>query len=325
MQKRIALAAALLLAAACERRVAHDELTLDFEKDDTVIVTAVAALEDDAARDAAFAGTDAWGVRFARLNAEDERVTFDKRYGIAEHVTRSMRIPRRDLQQVFSDVSLTATVEKIDGVNELRFYPGSGTRASREQQEHFAKGVETWSKEIAGYYAALHRLYAFMDANPDRARDLWSVVLSEEFQPVLFEEERPYADEVVRRMDELVAHMDEEDRFALQYAREADLIYNPFPARITIETSGDVVSREGFGEKLVIPPIDLLDAVQSLEGRWVSPDPLVALLRNETPPTADSFARLRRTSHFGTTPKDIADALRDQLTKPRTYAVRWRD
>jgi len=325
MGKRIALAAALLFAAACERRVAHDELTLDFGKDDSVIVTAVSPLENDAARDAALAGTDPWGVRFARLNAEEERVTFEKRFGIAQRVTRSMRIARPDLQQVFSDVSLTVTVQRIDGVNELRFYPGSGTRASREQQEHFAKALEAWSKQLAGYYAAVHRLYTYMDANPDRARDLWAVVLSEENPPVLFEEEEPYADEVLRRMDELVARMEAEEPLALQYAREADLIYNPFPARIHIETSGDALSREGFGEKLVIEPIDLFESVKSLEGRWISPDPLVALLRNEKPPTADALSRLRRTSHFGVTGKDIADALTERLTTPRSYAVRWRD
>lgn len=325
MGKRIALAAALLFALACERRVAHDELTLDLGSDDSVIVTAVSPLEHDAARDAAFAGTDPWSVRFARLNAEEERITFQKRFGIAERVTHSMRIPRGDLQQVFSDVNLTVTLQRIDGVNEVRFYPGSGTRASREQQEHFTKGLETWSKELAAYYAAIHRLYSYMDANPDRAHDLWATVLGEENAPLLFEEELPYADEVVRRMDAIVARMDAEEPFALQYAREADLMFNPFPARITIDTSGDVLSREGFGEKLVIEPLDLFEAVKALDRRWISPDPLVSLLRDEQPPTADAWATLIRKSRFGVTGKDIADALREQLAKPETYAVRWRD
>lgn len=302
-----------------------DDVTLDFADDETVIVTAVSQLDDDAARDAALAGVDPWSVRFARLNAEEERITFEKTHGTIEQVTRSMRIPRADLQRVFSDANLTVSITHADGTSELRFYPGSGSRASREQQEHFEKALESWSEAAAHYFAAIHRLYGYMDANPDRVRDLWAAVLYEENRPVLFEEEEPYVDEVVRTMDELGTRMDEERRIAMRYAVEADLIFNPFPARITVGVPGDVLAKEGFGEKLVIEPVNLLDAISSLEGRWISPDPFVALARDETAPTSEAFARLRRTAAFNVRPSEIREALRERLAKPATYSVRWRD
>jgi hypothetical protein len=326
MSRRFALAAALLFAVACERRPVTDELTLNFSKDDqTVIVTAVSLLDTDAARDAALAGTDAWAARFARLNAENERITFEKKHGTIEQVTRSMRIPRADLQRVFSDANITVDLTGGEGWSELRFYPGSGSRASRAQQAHFDDALEAWSEDAARYFAAVHRLYGYMDANPDRVRDLWAAVLYEENRPVLFEEEEPYVDEVVRTMDEMGTRMDEERRHAMRYATEADLIFNPFPARIVVQVEGDVLGKEGFGEKLAIEPADLLEAVSSLEGRWISPDPFVALAREETAPTSEAFSIRRRTSAAVVRPSEIRDALRERLARRATYAVRWRD
>lgn len=325
MLKRIALAAALLIAAACERRPVTDELTLDFVDDETVIVTAVSQLYDDAARDAALTGTDEWSVRFARLNAEQERITFEKRNGTIEQVTHSMRIPRADLQRVFSDTNLTVSVTRGDGWSELHFYPGSGSRASREQHAHFDAALESWSEEAAKYFAAIHRLYGYMDANPDRVHLLWSAVLYEEDRPVLFEEEEAYVDEVVRRMDELGSRMDEERRKAMRYAVEADLIFNPFPARITIEVPKDVLAKQGFEEKLVIEPVNLLEALSSLEGRWITPDPFVALARDEPRPTSVTFQQRPRRSAVDVRASEIRDAVRERLARPVTYSVRWRD
>jgi hypothetical protein len=319
MSKWIAVAAALLLAAACTRRPA-DELTVELSRDDDhVVVTAQTALDSDAARDAAMAGTDPWAVRFARVSSELERTTFQKTRGTLDRVTRSVRIPRRDLQQVFADTSVTVQVVSGEGWNELTFYPGTSTRASREQQRHFHDALATWSVDVARYYDAVHRLYTYMDSNPDRALALYEAILTPagEEPPALFEEEQPYVDQLLRTMDDLVGRMDEEEGNFATLADEADLIFNPFPARITVHVPGDE-------KPLVIEPIDLLESIKSLEGRWISPDPLVAFLREENL-SAEQLARQTRRATFNVTAADIESALRAQLTKPRTLSVRWRD
>jgi hypothetical protein len=323
MSKRIALVVAsvvaLLLAAACEPRVPADELTIELSRDDdNAIVTAQASLDSEAERDAALSGSDPWAVRFARLDAEDERTTFEKSRGTVQRVTHSMRIPRRDLQQVFADTNVTVALHELEGLTELRFYPGTSTRASRRQQEHFNSALEWWSAAAARYFDALHRLYSYMDANPDRVKALWAAVLGAQDPAgsVLFEEEQPYVDQLVRSMDELLARMDEDEAQAITLAEEADLIFNPFPARITVKVPND--------EKLIIEPVHLLDVVKSLEGRWATPDPLAMLVREEEV-TPEGLTVLERKSTLGVRANDIAEELRVRLKEPRADAIRWRD
>lgn len=316
MSKRISLVVALLFTAACETRLPPDELTIELSRDDDdAVVTAQVSIDSDAERNAALAGTDPWAVRFARLAAEEERTTFYKSRGIVQRVTHSIRIGRADLQQVFADTNVTLALHETDGLTELRFYPGSSTRASRRQQEHFNRAVEWWSAAAARYFDALHRLYSYMDANPDRVEALWAAVLGTGRTP-LFEEEQPYVDQLIRSMDELLARMDEDEAAALALAEEADLIFNPFPARITVKVPND--------EKLVIEPVDLVAAVRSLEGRWATPDPLAMLVREEEM-TAAGLASVDRASTFGVRANDIAEALRERLQEPRSMAIRWRD
>jgi hypothetical protein len=319
MSKWIPVVAALVLAAACTRRPA-DELTIDFSRDDDrIIVTAESALETTAERDAAIAGVDPWAVRLGRVNADFERTTFEKTRGTLDRVVHSIRIPRRDLQQVFSDTSITVHLTTADSTSELTFYPATSTRASREQQEHFNAALARWSAAVARYYDAVHRLYGYMDATPDRVHALYEAILApaDVVLPALFEEEQPYVDQLLRTMDELAARMDEEERDALLYAEEADLLFNPFPAKVTVNVPGDV-------KPLVIEPIDLYEKIKVLEGRWISPDPLLAFLREETV-TAGDLARAPRRSTLNVRASDIEAALREQFSRPETYSIRWRE
>ena len=319
MSKWMPVVAALVLAAACTRRPA-DELTIDFSRDDDrIIVTAESTLDSTAARDAAIAGVDPWAVRLGRVNADFERTTFEKTRGTLDRVVHSIRIPRRDLQQVFSDTSITVHLTTADSVSELTFYPGTSPRASREQQEHFNAALARWSAAVARYYDAVHRLYGYMDANPDRVHALYEAILAppDVILPALFEEEQPYVDQLLRTMDELAARMDDEERNALLYAEEADLIFNPFPAKVTVNVPGDV-------KPLVIQPIDLYEKIKVLEGRWISPDPLLAFMREETVTVGD-LARAPRRSTFGVRASDIEAAVREQFSRPDTYSIRWRE
>ena len=108
--------------------------------------------------------------------------------------------------------------------------------------------------------------------------------------------------------------MDDTEGSAWSFAEEADLIYNPFPARITVRAPGE--------KDLVIEPVDLYKAIASLEGRWIEPDPLAALLKNEIPPPED-LAKLPRKSANVVNADEIAAAIKEQLARPKTYSIRW--
>ncbi|HYI11319.1 MAG TPA: hypothetical protein VEK57_19850 [Thermoanaerobaculia bacterium] len=343
MTKRIAAVAALVLLAACAPQPpVQDEVTVEFVKDDRVVVTAEttfdltpdsdeARLRVDTARSAAISDTDIWSVRFARLSPEAERLILDKDHGDLERVSRSVRIPTRDLQQVFSDANITVHVLQGEGWKELTFYPGGSSRASREQQARFRDDLETWSGSVARYFGAVHRMYAYMDRNPTRAEVLFDELLETNpddiVEVLLAEEEQPLIDDLLGAMEDIASRMDQQNGRAATISEDADMIYNPFPGRVTVELPGEIVSSEGFeirDKRAVIEPVSLFDAITRLEGRWISPDPLAALLRDQTP-KAEELARKERRSTSGIDATEVANALREQLVRPKTYVVRWRD
>lgn len=332
--------AAILTAlfVACSRAPVSDEVTIEIEKNDRVRVTAQTTFNDvdaesnarvalvESARASALADTDPWAVRFARLTAEDEEITVQKHRGQLERMTRTVRIPSRELQQVFSDTNITVHLLNGDGWSELTFYPGSSVRASREQQRHFDEALNSWSSAVARYFVAIDHLYQLMNLNPQRAPQLFAAVLNEKtdsIEPILSEEEQPLVDEVNAAMEEIASRMDQVEEGGATFGEEADLIYNPFPARVTLKLPGDVISNEGFSKELVIEPVNLLEAVTALEGRWISPDPLAAMLREQAP-TSASLARQPRHSQSIVAPHAVANAIREQLERPKKYVVRWR-
>lgn len=340
MLRRGSVVLLLLLLAACAQPPVRDEVTLDFSgEEDTVVVTAETTFDlhpktteararVESARAAALAGTDAWSARFARLEPDSERWTQQRNHGVLERVSRSATIRSADLQQAFSDSSITVNLLRGEGWSELTFYPGTSTRASREQQRQFNDELTSWSSAVARYFMAMHHLYAYMNVNPERARYLFAALLNEKgtdgAEPVVLEDEQPLIDAVVDAMEDVAKRMDDQEGRAASFAEETDLIFNPFPARVIVRVPGDVLASEGFNEKLIIEPIDLFAAIAKLEGRWISPDPLAALLRDQQP-TSEALAEVPRHAEAVVNASEIATAIRAELARPKQYMVRWRD
>lgn len=345
MARRVAavlvLLSPLLLLPSCTQPSVSDDLTVEFTSGDAVVVTAEttftlkpaneqAASRVESARSAAQTNTDPWAVRFGALTPELSRETFQRDHGTLERVTRSVRIPLRDLQHVFSDAHITVNVLDGEGWRELEFYPGASIRASREQVRDFEENLTAWSALVAKYFLAVDLLYRYMDQNPARAQDLFRALLEEHdalyeaSPPLLLEIEEPLVEDVRSAMEAVATRMDEDQGQAATFAEEADLIFNPFPARLTVKVPKEVLSTTGFGKDLVVEPVNLFDAITGLEGRWISPDPLSQLLRDEKP-SPPALARQDRKSKSNVQASQVADAIREQLARPKTYVVRWRD
>ena len=320
MNRRLAVLV-LLLAAACGRPPVRDEVTIQFFDDrDTITVTAetlfdrgTATHRVEGARSAALAGTDPWSVRFARLSPVSDEIAYARHRGELERVTRIVRIPSEDLQRVFSDTSITVNLVRGDGWRELTFYPGSSSRASREQTRHFDQQLASWSHDVSRYFVAIDHLYDYLDENPGRAVFVFAALLSEKDAAVL-EEEEPLLAGVVESMERIAARMDAQEQDAFTFAEEADLIFNPFPARMVIRVPHE--------PDLVIEPIDLLKTIAALEGRWISPDPLAAILQDKTP-ASEQLAGMPRQSASVINAAEIEAAIREQLARPKTYSIRW--
>jgi hypothetical protein len=217
-------------------------------------------------------------------------------------------------------------VTRGEGFSELAIYPGASSRATREQQRKFEEELDAWSAEVARYFTAVRHLYRYLDENPGRAQYVFAALIAgkDEDAPPVTEDEQPLLDEVVEAMVAIGNRLERQNAQAQTLTEWADLIFNPFPARVTVKVQGEVLASEGFGKDLVIEPVDLLKTVGSLEGRWISPDPLAALLRDEIP-TPQQLAAMPRRAAVVSSARDVTTALREQLARPRAYVVRWRD
>ncbi|MFL6248645.1 MAG: hypothetical protein ACJ74H_21660 [Thermoanaerobaculia bacterium] len=342
MLRRFTPVVVALLFVACAQPPVDDEVTVAIEKNDRALITAQTTFNDadiksearlrilEAGRFAALHGNDPWSARFGRVTAEDEETTVQKHLGELDRVTRSVRIPVSQLQQVFSDTNITVNVLDGEGWRELSFIPGGSIRATREQRKHFEDALQTWSAAAQRYFAAVHLLYTYLHFNKQRAPGIFANLMSDSPRAdapafVLTEEEELLVNHVTAAMEEVATMMDqEEEGGGTTFAEEADLIYNPFPARMTVRVPGDIVSRDGFGKELVIEPIDLYDVITSLEGKWISPDPLAELLRERRITSADMARQEFRSTNI-VQASEIADAIREKMERPKMYVVRWRE
>ena len=341
MRSRALLALLLLLCAACGRLPVTDEITIQpSEHDDTLTVTVMTdfwmsppndeiSARVEAARAAALANTDPWSVRFGRLNAPlEERQTIEKHKGKVRSVTRSARIPSDDLQHLLSDANVTVDFVRGEGWRELRLYPGSEGRATREQRQEFEETLGAWSRSVTRYFTAMHHIYSYLDRNPQRAEPVFANMFEdgEELPPIDEEEERPLIDAVRRSMLEINERMATDEQQSRVFEL-TDLVFNPFPGRVVVRAPRDILAVEGFeqkGNEVSIEEVDLFASVKGLEGRWISPDPLAASFRDEDI-TAQQMAEAERRSTAVVSAAEVTRAIREQLTRPRAYVVRWRD
>lgn len=284
----------------------------------------------DAPRTLIAAGQDEWALRFDALSADRERVTIEKRRGTIVRAERQVTIPRDQLQRVFSDLPMTVSITSDHGSTELAIYPGTSSRATRQQRERVQKELESWSGEAARYFRALDALYGWIRANPNRAEPVFHILFNPDEKSVV-DEEQALIDTVIDAMDRLLARMERGDDDLYSLDEETDLVFNPFPAEISIETPNDITAVEGFEKRrsdvAVIPHAGLLDAVSALEGRWVSPDPLAIVVRADGEdaklPGAAELAAMPRHSDGSVTGSEILKAVTSRLTPAASYRVRW--
>jgi hypothetical protein len=336
--------AAFVLAGACSQLPVTEDVVIEFrEASDEVVVTAQTSFDlkppneamrrrAETARAAAAANTDPWAVRFARLRPISDSTSMQRDHGVLERVTRSVTIAPEDLQLVFADTNITVRTARGDGWREVSFYPGSGGRATREQQREFNDELDAWSISIGRYFRSMREVYSYLDRRPQRAQYIFAAIIDErgpdDSDPVVLEEEQPMVDEVRASMTAIAERMDATEGRAMTFSEEADLMFNPFPARLTVKVPGTILSREGFKssteKEVVVERVDLLAALASLEGKWLTPDPLALMLREEAP-NAAQLAAVERHAETSVASSDVARYVRSQLERSRSYSVRWRE
>ena len=112
------------------------------------------------------------------------------------------------------------------------------------------------------------------------------------------------------------------------------LVYDPFPARLRVFPAGPVRELEGFVEeeegRLKVPDVSLWNALKDLEGRWLSPDPLLFYVRQSGGVTGESQGKLleleeilalERVHAQPPRASEVRAALEERLVPARVYRV----
>jgi len=343
--KRLALALFALGMTACAvRSPVHYSVNIELDRDPSrVRVTAVTQLErfpgDDAVRerlrplrDALAAERDDWSQRFHGVDLDYERVTVERNYGEITRVEHTGVMDRGQLQRFFGDLPLTVAITNVDGTSELAIYPGSSSRATREQQEIVQNALSDWSGDLAQYLNRMSHLYAWLDTHPQAAtRDFTLLFEDPEKAHALDPEEDALVTGARTAMAQVTDRLELKKGEAVPIDELFDLVYNPFPAEITIRTPHAFSANENFqrraGDVVAIPHAGLLDAARSLEGKWLSPDPLAMLLRSEEEkfemPKPHELALMKRKWSADVSAEDIQAALVDAVKPAADYRVRW--
>ncbi len=280
-------------------------------------------------RETLLAGRDEWSMRFANADPESDRVILQRNRGELQSLEHIASIAPDNLQKFFFDTHLTVTFARGDGWAELTIYPGSSLRATRQERDRVEQMLTSYSELAASYFQAIRAMYAYLDEKPQRATDLFFAVLRDDKDPParISDQEESFVDGV--RTALLGLSTGGEDAQGLD--RDADLVFNPFPAELKVILSGEVTAIEGFARlpdrSLLVKMPTALEAVSMLEGRWVTPDPLAAALAApENKPAADlaaTLADLPRHAQPVVTASDVRAALIEKMRPAPRYRVRW--
>lgn len=350
---RAAVLALALGLAACFEPPVLETLDLRFLRDGSFVVTSTVEISEGTreanpalirrltqVRQELEEGSDAWGRRFASLEPAAERFAWEKQLGAVRRGTRAaVATDPRGLRAFFSDTSLAVSYEIREGIAELAIAPGPPARATRAQREEVERTLGDWSGHVAAYLQETGALWAYLDERPDRAQ----ACLGTLFEDLLADEVRdglePLTEGELARIDRLREAM--EPVMAVLFVPEGEdhspnelshLVYDPFPARLTVRLPGRPREEpEGFavapdGKTLVASGPGLWEALRSLEGRWLAPDPvLLYVQRNgreqKEPLDLEALVAVPRRAEPAPAADEVRQALEERLEPTPFYRV----
>jgi hypothetical protein len=355
--RRVALVGAVAALAGCFDPPVVERLELSFLADGSYVVQSTVEINElgmsgnpalerrlDELRRALEGGWDDWARRFDALGAPPaERAEVEKLDGRLRRSARAAYLATpAALGGFFADTTIQAGYEVRDDRAELTLSPGAAARATRRQRQQVERALGQWSVTVADYLAAVGGLYAYLERRPERATAslgaLFSDLLDEARAGALPEpsdEETALVERLSDAMSEVVDVLQVARGEAHSLDELSRLVYDPFPASLSVTLPSPPLELEGFvpasDGPLRVPGLSLWEALRALEGRWVSPDPAaVYVAQRAGPGGAGRFdlegfvARARRAADPPPTGAEVAQALRQRLQPAPLYRAVWK-
>ncbi len=345
----LTIVAISLMTAGCFEEPVREHVHLSFLGGGAAVVTtvqevaapweagsnpALAGRLDDA-RSELESGWDRWRPLYDQLQPAAERYSVEMVDGLVRRATYGAVVASFDpVEQFFGAEGLSA-VFFVDGtISELQLYPVGGTRATRTQRQLVEAEIDVWAAAVADYLGHAIALYTYLEQRPDRAVPCLAHIFDEhgpDPTPLEGREERLVLDlkPAIERVADVLLVPDDRAFTPNELVR---LAFDPFPARLTVALDGHLISSEGFTEHdgfLERPRVDLWTALQTLEGQWVSPDLVTAMVvpgPEDQQPEIDpvSFAALPRRFAAPPNAAEVSAILRQALVPRDVHVLRWR-
>ena len=317
---RIGVAAlATTLLAGCWEEPVRETLTVDLRQPRRVGLSVVIELEsarelqeEPAARRAVeqaaadlFEGRHAWNERFSLLDCELETGGWAKqirelrRYELAAECSDP-----GSLGTLLGDRQLVTHLSFEAGGGELRLVPTGGGPATRGDRVRLERELDGFTRAFSAYLSEARDFARRAERVPDRAALLWDAVLVQndpDAVPELTSAEKERATRLLDAIGSVLEAFHTGGRQAESLDALARRVFDPLPMEVevvppsqaTLEVHGLVAAEGG---KLALAPRGIEGALAAFEGRWLSPDPAMTLLRvlrsgDDEPPALEPFVR----------------------------------
>ena len=291
----------------------------------------------ESSREAIDSGLDRWSQRLDLIDKAAELLSIERIHGGLRRSTHTAATwTFEEVVQVLEADGLTGAVVFAGGEAELSLVPTGGSRATYLQRQEAERRLTDWSATVAEYLAAVVELYEYLETRHDRSLPCFAHIFDDHevggATGPLTDLEGELVIAVKDSMESVAEALAVPPDAAFSLNSLSRLVYDPFPARLTTAVEGRVLEFEGFAETGAVferPPIDAWSALQSLAGRWVTPD-LVTVAFAPVPadqlPEIDVEELAGRSRSYSSPPaaSEVESALLAALVPEELLRIRWR-
>lgn len=284
---------------------------------------------------------DPWAERLAEMGPVAEKVEQERLTGtIAKATHRALLTETDQVRQLFAATPVNASYTIVSGLAELSFAPGPPDRATRADREKVRRAFAPWSADVAEYFAAGSALWKYLDQHPARAWACFGRLFGQvrkddapEPPELLPGKETQLVEALQAAMKKVWQPLEVADGEAFTLDELSHLVWDPLPAPIEIQLPGPALEAVGFetggsANHLVARGPGFWHALENLEGKWLTPDPVLAFVREsrKKKPAFDLGAFLQEPRKAAKPPSagDVQKAIQTDLAGALEFHATWK-
>ncbi len=194
---------------------------------------------------------DLWSRRFALQQPLAEQQSIQRVEGkLRRSVHSAVLTSFEDALEMVEADGLTGGLVVAGGIAEVSFFPTGGSRATYTQRQEAERLLAEWSETLTEYFESVIDLYSYLESRPDRAVPCFAHIFDKHdgvaASGPLEAEEEELVRSVKDALDSVVLALLVPDGEAFSMNELTRLVYDPFPARLTMSVDGHALKSEGW-------------------------------------------------------------------------------